>query len=121
MLGINVGCVSAQNDKYTNLDTDEFATLLQDKADGVQLLDVRTPQEYAEGHLEGATNIDIFDPHFLTVAEKTLDKSKPVAVYCRSGRRSADTANLLAANGYTVYNLTGGILSWQHYRKPTIK
>ncbi|MDE6022613.1 MAG: rhodanese-like domain-containing protein [Muribaculaceae bacterium] len=110
MLGLNNGCVSAQNNNYADVDVVGFAKLLQ--SDNVQLLDVRTPEEFAEGHIKGAMNIDIYNKDFIDVAEKTLDKTKPVAVYCRSGRRSADAAGLLSEKGYKVTNLEGGILAW---------
>ncbi|MDE5976124.1 MAG: rhodanese-like domain-containing protein, partial [Muribaculaceae bacterium] len=50
-----------------------------------------------------------------------LDKSKPVAVYCRSGKRSADAANLLSSEGFKVTNLLGGILAWEDDKKPIEK
>lgn len=77
-----------------------------------QILDVRTPEEYAEAHIEGAKNIDIYRPDFMSEAEKSLSKSRPVYVYCRSGRRSLDAAEKLAKKGFRVINLEGGIIDW---------
>ena len=77
----------------------------------VQLVDVRTPGEYTQGHLENAVNINVFDKAFISKAE-TLDKSKPVYVYCKSGGRSMKAANMLKSNGFNVVNLNGGIGSW---------
>ena len=114
MLGLN-SC-AAQGASFADMDTDDFARYIKDGS--VQLLDVRTPAEYAEGHIAGAKNIDIYDAGFMHDAEKTLSKNRPVAVYCRSGRRSADAAARLAAIGYKVTNLTGGILAWTAAGKP---
>ncbi len=100
--------------------TDEFATIISDTSK-IQLVDVRTPEEYAEGHLERAVNIDVNDSTFLQHATASLEKGKTVAVYCRSGKRSAFAASLLAKQGYNVINLLGGILAWKEDRKPIVK
>lgn len=75
------------------------------------LLDVRTPEEYATAHLEGATNID-WDGGFFDFEVGKLDKETPLLIYCRSGGRSGDAVQRLEKNGYKVYNLDGGILDW---------
>lgn len=83
-----------------------------EKGDAI-LLDVRTPDEYAEGHLAGSTNLDYENPNFPEELKK-LDKSKPYLVYCRSGRRSDAAMQLMKENGFTsVTNLEGGIAGWQ--------
>ena len=82
-----------------------------------QLVDVRTPAEYAEGHIPGAANIDWRGEDFLAQAEEQLDKSLPVMVYCRSGKRSAAAAALLDASFYSTYNLRGGFLAWSNAGK----
>ena len=78
----------------------------------VIVLDVRTPAEFAEGHIPDSINIDVESPDFPDrVAE--LDKGATYAVYCRSGRRSAVAAEQLAAAGFTqVYDLAGGVIDW---------
>ena len=82
-----------------------------------QLLDVRTAQEYAEGHIEGSVNIDIFSADFDQQVQQ-LDKSKPVYVYCRSGRRSANAMARMKDAGFTeIHNLQGGIMAWQQAGK----
>lgn len=86
----------------------------------LQLLDVRTPAEYADGHINDALNINVQADDFLPLAAKALSKDKPVYVYCRSGKRSMDAATRLAKNGYQVVNLTGGILAWQAASLPTV-
>lgn len=119
MLGLG-GCVKAQDGGgYANADVDEFATMIKDG--NVQLLDVRTPEEYADGHIAGAKNFNLFDSDFLSQAMKELNKNQPVAVYCRSGKRSAEAAGKLAAKGYTVTNLKGGIMAWTKAGEPTEK
>lgn len=105
-----MACSSKPKDKFTNLSADEFEKLIEN--DDVQRLDVRTVAEYSEGHIPGSININIFDDKFSGAADEILDKSKPVAVYCKSGRRSRNAARLLVKKGYTVYNLDKGILNW---------
>ncbi|HTF04841.1 MAG TPA: thioredoxin [Bacteroidia bacterium] len=85
-----------------------------------QILDVRTPEEFNEGHLEGAQNIDFKGADF-AIHVNALDKSKPVMVYCHSGNRSAQAADQLRNNGFTtVYALDGGIQAWQSAGKKVI-
>ena len=110
------GCMNAQNKNYVNMDVENFSHYLSN--DSVQLVDVRTPEEFAEGHIAGSININVFDSDFIDEAEKALDKSKPVAVYCRSGKRSADAARELTENGFNVTNLEGGILAWKEQHQP---
>lgn len=105
-----MACSSKPKDKFTNLSADEFEKLIEN--DDVQRLDVRTVAEYSEGHIPGSININIFDDKFSAAADEILNKSKPVAVYCKSGRRSRNAARLLVKKGYTVYNLDKGILNW---------
>ena len=90
----------------------EFAQLTSDTAN-VQLVDVRTTTEYAEGHIPGAILIDVHDSMFLSNAQAQLSTGKTVALYCRSGRRSATAARILTKAGYKVTHLKGGILAWQ--------
>ena len=85
----------------------------------VAVIDVRTPEEYAEGHLPWASNVDCKSPDFLQQVEAAYPKQAPLAVYCRSGRRSAEAAEVLTNAGYTVSNLRGGYLAWTAAGKPT--
>ena len=75
------------------------------------LLDVRTPEEFAEGHLEGAVNMDWYQADFIDQLEK-IDKGDKVFVYCKKGGRSADAAKLMDSLGYNVIDLTGGYDAW---------
>ena len=87
---------------------------------GVTVLDVRTPDEYASGHLEGAVNMNVEGSDFSTQIA-TLDKTGTVAVYCHSGRRSAMAADELASAGFTaIVNLKGGIADLQAAGAPIV-
>lgn len=80
---------------------------------GAQLIDVRTPSEYAGGHLQNAINFNWNGDDFGSQIEK-LDKNKAVFVYCLSGGRSASAASNMRAAGFkTVYELNGGIMKWR--------
>ena len=115
LLGLNVNSACSQQ-PYTDADVKAFESFLN--TNGVQLVDVRTAAEFAEGHLIGAINVDFKQSDFLVQAKSQLDGARPVAVYCRSGRRSATAASQLAAEGYAVTNLLGGILAWESAQKP---
>lgn len=89
--------------------TDFRAQLKQDSK--AQVIDVRTPGEFAGKHMPKAKNIDFFSRDFKEKALK-LPKDKTYYVYCRSGQLSGQAAKFLHKNGYTVYNLTGGYSGW---------
>lgn len=114
LLGLGTGSACSQS-SFTDADVKSFADIINT---GVQLVDVRTASEYAENHLEGSLNIDAQQSTFLEQAKGQLDAARPVAVYCRSGRRSAAAAKQLAAEGFQVTNLKGGILAWQEAKQP---
>jgi len=83
------------------------------------ILDVRTPEEYAEGHIAGATLIPI---QVLAERMNEVPKDKQVYVHCHSGARSAHAAKMLAAKGYTrIENVTGGIVAWKDAGYPVEK
>ncbi len=82
-----------------------------------QILDVRTPEEFAEGHIDHAENINWLGENFVKNTEK-LDKSKPVYVYCRSGKRSQKASEKLSELGFkNIYNLEGGYVKWNEESK----
>ena len=116
LLGM-LSCASCSS--VTNLKVDDFDVKAADPA--VFLVDVRTPDEYAEGHLRGAANIDWQAPDFLEQVASACPKETPVAVYCRTGRRSAEAAKALDKAGYAVTNLLGGIVGWEEAGKPVTK
>ena len=94
-----------------NFNVEQFKELLKDTT--VVLLDVRTPEEFGQGHIPGALNIDVKDSLFVqNVLDQVAEHAK-VAVYCRSGRRSLTAADKLSAEGYDVVNLEGGFLAWE--------
>ncbi|KAF5075338.1 rhodanese-like domain-containing protein [Methanobacterium aggregans] len=74
------------------------------------ILDVRTPEEYAEDHFEGSKNVDYNSPDFINKLEG-MDKNSTYIVYCRSGVRSRNAANSMSKVGYSkIYNVLGGIM-----------
>ncbi|MBQ3254285.1 MAG: rhodanese-like domain-containing protein [Rikenellaceae bacterium] len=104
--------------RFESMDNAEFATLIADTT--VQLVDVRTPAEFAAGHIPEAKNIDVRGDNFDREVKATLSKERPVAVYCRSGARSKTAARRLAAMGYRVYELNTGFMNWNGQRtEPT--
>ena len=82
---------------------------------GVQLVDVRTPDEYAAGNIPGSVNIDVMTGKFGETASALLDRAYTVAVYCRSGNRSKNAAQVLSMMGYNVVDLEGGYNAWMEY------
>lgn len=106
---ILTGC-SSTSDSAINLDAAAFKAKTQEAE--VIVLDVRTAQEFNEGHIENAININVESDTFLSQIE-SLDKSKSYAVYCRSGRRSADALTKMANQNFTsLTNLNGGTIDW---------
>ena len=93
-----------------NLDVNAWAEIKENKE--AFLLDVRTLEEFSEGHISGAVNIDIFSPNFQAEIEK-LDKSKDFYIICRSGGRSMSAGGAMENLGFTkVTNLAGGMMAW---------
>lgn len=79
----------------------------------VHFVDVRTPMEFNQGHIEGAINIDFMANDFADQL-KQLDTDKPIVIYCRTGRRSGLTTRTLVEIGFKdIYDLKGGTISWQ--------
>lgn len=97
---------------------DEFENALYDGH--VQLLDVRSVEEYAQGHIANAENIDVQQPDFIDKAQAMLDHTNPVYVYCRSGKRSMLAAQKLVKAGFKVVNLRDGIVGWEDAGKPVL-
>jgi rhodanese-related sulfurtransferase len=103
--------VTAQPTPVTTVDAQQFLLTASDPA--VTVLDVRTPAEFAAGHLAGAVNVDVESAQFVSVIE-TLDRDGTYALYCRSGRRSQVASDAMAAAGFTgLYNLSGGLSDLQ--------
>lgn len=127
LLTVEISCQEKpKNNKVTQpavinkiISVDEFDKKLGSLRSS-QLIDVRTPEEFAEGHLEGALNIDWRDAGFTEQVSK-LNKNAPVMVYCLGGSRSAAAASKLEEMGFTtIYNMDGGYLKWTAADKPVV-
>ncbi|MCF1191512.1 rhodanese-like domain-containing protein [Mangrovimonas sp. AS39] len=93
------------------LEISEYKKAIQDN---VQLVDVRTPEEYQRGTIKNALNLDYFDQGSFREGFAKMDKSKPVYVFCRSGQRSFNAAKVLKKMGFIqIYDLKGGYLAWE--------
>lgn len=106
----------ACSNAFTNLSPEEFSHAIASGEAAV--VDVRTPDEYAAGHLPGASNCDWNAPDFMEKMLATYPKETPLAIYCRSGKRSAAAASKLSKAGYKVSNMLGGFLAWSEENRP---
>lgn len=117
-----ISCQSQTQKEIQTIDSKLYAEKLK-TTDNPQLLDVRTPDEFATEHIDNATNVNWNGDSFEKEVSK-YDKSKPIFVYCKVGGRSAEAANKLAELGFIeIYNLKGGIMKWNAngMGKPTNK
>jgi len=97
---------------------DEAAATIADPPPGLVVLDVRTPDEFAAGHLAGATMLDFYEPTFADELAE-LDRDVPYVIYCRSGNRSGQTRALMADLGFrSVEDIDGGVIAWQDAGMP---
>lgn len=113
---IALNCVQGQN--KSSLSAQEFARKME-QTKPAQLVDVRTPSEFADGHLLNARNFDWRGTNFEQQVTR-LDKTKPVFVYCLTGGRSASAARKMRSEGFKeVFELQGGIDQWKAARLPT--
>jgi rhodanese-related sulfurtransferase len=111
------GC-SNGSESAMNLDSVAFKAKTQEP--GVVILDVRTKEEFEEGHIANAININVESDTFLSEIAK-LDKSKTYAVYCRSGRRSADAVAKMSNEEFiSLANLNGGVIDWANAGLPLV-
>lgn len=113
---LNLSCQNKRADsKITMIDSEEMKILLEENE--IQLIDVRTVEEFNEHYIKGAENI-VYDSNFDQKLNQ-LDKDKPLVVYCRSGRRSAASAEILEKKGFTkIYELKDGIIQWMKEGNP---
>jgi rhodanese-related sulfurtransferase len=110
------GCSSSSS--AVDLSVSEFSSKVAEA--GVITLDVRTPGEFNEGHIEGALLVDFESGNFENEIA-TLDKSKTYAVYCRSGSRSGQAVRVMSDAGFTnLYNLNGGVIDWANAGLPLV-
>ena len=106
-----------------NVTPQEAFTLIQNNQNNPDfvIVDVRTPEEFADGHIAGAINIDYYSETFRDELDK-LDKNKTYLIYCRSGNRSGKALNIIEElNFREVYNMSGGIIEWKAEGLPTTK
>ena len=105
-----LGCKSESKAMVQIVSIAEFKEGLSNNE--VQLIDVRTPKEYEQDHIENAILIDFFSEDFKSKIQE-LDKEKPVYLYCRSGNRSGKASKILADLGFAeIVDLKGGYLAW---------
>lgn len=110
-IGILSSCNRSETDNSTLLDAAQFDNMIQTTPDKI-ILDVRTPEEFAEGHIQDAVLINFKDSDF-TQKINELDKSKTLLVYCASGIRSGKAYSLLKESGFkNVYLLENGLKEW---------
>lgn len=119
---ISLAATCGKSGKDANVQVLDLPAFEKTIADGqAQLIDVRTPAEFAGGHVANAVNMDVNGSDFSTRITQ-LDKTKPVVVYCLSGGRSSDASEQLLKAGFTtVYNFEGGMLAWRNAGKPEDK
>ena len=90
----------------------EAAQVIDDDPAGLVVLDIRTPEEFNDVRLAGATNVDFYAPDFAEQLD-ALDKNDPYVMYCRSGNRTSDAVNTMKELGFVeVYEIDGGIVNW---------
>ncbi len=93
-----------------NLTAIEFKNQIEEDPNAV-IIDVRSPEEEAEGLIDNSTNINLMDPSFADKV-KALDPEKNYYVYCKSGGRSASACGFMESHGLNTFNLDGGIIAW---------
>ena len=113
------GCSSAQTQGFKSLTVDEYAKVIEDTA--IVRLDVRTAEEYADGHIANTINIDVLKDDFEKKTKATLPKDKVIAVNCRSGKRSKNAARILVKNCFKVIELDAGYNDWLAKGMPVTK
>lgn len=122
---ILTGCTAqktakASGNDFVTVPVAEFGTRLASDSSAL-LLDVRRPEEYAEGHLRGAVPLNWLDTDAFKEKSVAIDRKRTIYVYCRSGRRSREAAIYLSAKGYKVVDMEGGILAWGKAGCPILK
>jgi rhodanese-related sulfurtransferase len=112
----NFSCAGQQL-VYKTISVSDARAMMQSSSN-VSIVDVRTPEEYVQGHLKGAINIPLSD---LPLRIGGLEQNRPILVYCQTGYRSAQASSILVKAGFAkVYNLEGGIIAWINSGYPTV-
>lgn len=113
-----VSCDAQQKKGVELLSPAEFSKTIESEG---QLIDVRTPKEYNSGYIKGAVNMHLYDRDFEQRID-TLDKEKPVYVYCKVGGRSAEAVEIMKSKGFRhIVELDGGIDAWNEAKMPVTK
>lgn len=106
-----MSCKGQETEHFKILDSAQYEQVTS--GNKVTVIDVRTPQEYQDGHIKNAQNINVQSADF-KAKMGNFDKDKPIYIYCRSGARSAKAGKILEDMGFKeIYDLKGGILSWK--------
>ena len=117
---VNIACFNfslGQQLVYKTISASDARAMMQSSSN-ILIVDVRTPEEYAQGHLKGAINIPLSD---LPLRIVKFEQNRPILVYCQTGYRSAEASSILMKAGFTkVYNLEGGITAWINAGYPTV-
>ncbi|MNJ98014.1 Thiosulfate sulfurtransferase PspE precursor [compost metagenome] len=105
-----VSCQAQQKEGIEKVSPEQFSQKINSVSG--QLIDVRTPKEYKDGHIQNAVNIHLYDQDFKERINK-LDKDKVVYVYCKAGGRSAEAVDIMKTNGFKhIVELDGGADAW---------
>ena len=121
LLLFSVNSVFSQNKNRFSLSINEFEAKIKQNSATIQLIDVRTVEEFERGHLKRAINLNFNDDSFEDIVKARIDKFRPIFVYCFSGRRSADAAAFLRDLGFKeVYEMAGGFAKWTASSKPYV-
>jgi len=117
-LFLTLGCSQAE-DAAKNVDPKAAQALIADQK--ATVLDIRTPEEFAEGHIPDAKNVDFFSKSFRETLEK-LDKDAPIVMHCQSGGRSGQALPIFKEMGFTkVFHMNGGFSAWSKAGLPVAK
>ncbi len=116
-----ISCAQSSSAKKSDVVSLITPQELQNKLGDIQLIDIRTPNEFAAGYIEGARLIDYYNADFMEKMSK-LDKNKDLYIYCRSGNRSGTASKKLGSMGFPkVYDLAGGIIQWNRNNMKIVK
>ena len=119
LIFLSIGTVLLAQTQGTKLEPDAFHKKVAGKT--VQLIDMRTPQGFAIGHMQGAQNVDYYSATF-AIDMNAFAKNKPLYIYCRSGNRTSLATEQLVKMGYTqLFDLQSGIVGWRAANLPLVK
>ena len=120
---LGLGDFRPNNQIIEDITLEEAFALMEDNRydENFVIIDVRTPEEYAGGHIEKAINLDYYSETFADELDQ-LDKEKTYLIYCRTDHRSGEALDMMAELGFReVYNMLGGIVQWEEVKLPTVK